>query len=161
MKIKLKYIVPLLILISIYSCEQEKNFPDAPYIETERFERLSVKDAVWLIRFTDGDGDFGTLDQELDSPNLITDIYARPIDDNDPTTNEDTLYVLKGLEYKIPAIKGIRTAAGIEGTIDLKIEGLDGFKIENKYDSVYYQGYVVDRSGKQSNIIRTPMLDVN
>lgn len=161
MKIKLKYIVPLLILLSIFACEQDKNFPDTPFIKTESFERLSEKDADWLISFTDGDGDFGILNQAVDSPNFITRIFARPVDDGDSTTNEDTLIVFNGQNYKIPAIRGIRTAAGIEGTIDIKIEGLDGFRIANQYDSVYYEGYVVDRSGKQSNTIRTPMIDVN
>lgn len=161
MKVKLKYIVPLLFLFAIFGCEQDKDFPDTPFIKTESFERISEKDANWLISFTDGDGDFGTLNQELDSPNFITKIYARPVDDMDTTTNEDTLIIFDGQNYKIPAIRGIRTAAGIEGTIEIKIEGLDGFRISNLYDSVFYQGYVVDRSGKESNTIRTPMIDVN
>ncbi len=153
MNLRLKF--PVFIFIGclfLLSCEQDKDFPDTPSITLKEFRKLSDTDAIWTMKFTDGDGDVGTR-TDADADNFFTTIFAKPI-------GKDSIVELEGQPYRIPAIKGIRTSAGVEGEIELRIQGLDGFKIENKYDSIYYKGYLVDRSGKQSNVITTPKIDV-
>lgn len=142
----------LVLLGFLFSCEKDKDFPDEPILTVREFKRISPATALWRIGFTDGDGDIG-------------------VEERDPNTNfKITIYsvkngvdsALQGQGYRIPIVENIRTAAGVEGEFRFDLEGLDGFKLIPgvQIDSIYYEGYVLDRSGNQSNIIRTPIIEV-
>ncbi|MEX2380232.1 MAG: hypothetical protein WD530_05780, partial [Vicingaceae bacterium] len=134
--------------LGIYACEKESDFPDQPILKSRSFNRLTIDSAVWRIGFTDGDGDLGVRKDRNDSDNFFVSIsiYKNGLIDT----------VFEGENYRIPVVEGIRTAAGVEGEIAFKIDGIDFLRAEG-FDSLKYSGYAVDRSGKKSNTVHTPI----
>lgn len=141
----------MLFLASLISCKKDNNFPDEPVIEVRDFYKQNNNIAIWKIGFTDGDGDIGVRNA-ADEDNFIVSIFSII----DGRANER-----EGQAYRIPVVENIRTAAGIEGEFEFKIETdlllLDSIPI----DSAYYRAYVIDRSGNQSNTVETPIFSTN
>ncbi|MEQ8625252.1 MAG: hypothetical protein RJQ00_10025 [Vicingaceae bacterium] len=151
MKITIKIGFCVLFLASLISCKKDNNFPDEPVIEVRDFYKQNNNIAIWKIGFTDGDGDIGVRNA-ADEDNFIVSIFSII----DGRANER-----EGQAYRIPVVENIRTAAGIEGEFEFKIETdlllLDSIPI----DSAYYRAYVIDRSGNQSNTVETPIFSTN
>lgn len=141
-----------MICLGFFSCEKRSDFPDQPILKTRSFERKSLNVAVWRIGFTDGDGDLGVREDQGDPDNFFTSIsiYENGVVDT----------VLEGQNARIPVVKGIRTASGVEGEITFEIDGIDFLRAEG-IDSLKYSGYAVDRSGKKSNTVSTPIFRTN
>lgn len=135
----------LLTLSLLFACKKDKNFPKTPVIEHRDFIKYSDKQADWKIGFTDGDGDFGVRNDN-DSTNFLVSVFA--IKDNIAEKIEPAV------GYRVPAISGVRTENGVEGEFILHIEP-DLYRILN-LDSIYFTGYVLDRTGNSSNTIQTP-----
>jgi hypothetical protein len=109
---------------------------------------------VWVIGFTDGDGDIGFGEGErTDETNFKTNIYLIE------SGIVDTSFA--GTGFRIPKIEGVETKNGLEGEIRIEIQ-LNLFKIAPfPVDSIYYDGYLVDRGGNKSNLIQTRIFTVN
>ena len=138
---------------ALLSCAKESDFPNTPVLEFRDFKRISPTEAIWVLGFTDGDGDVGVRNKN-DSDNFIVDIYVvkngvGALDSN-----------LKASNYRVPVVQGVRTAKGVEGKIEITINGLDFLKAEG-YDSIYYSGYLIDRSFNASNTVYTPVFSTN
>lgn len=134
----------------LLACEKDKEFPVVPELKVRDFNRISASTAVWRIGFTDGDGDIGVRSQ-TDSANFIITIYK--IDNGVDSS-------IQGQNYRVPIVENIRTSAGIEGVIQFDITGLDFFRPFLGIDSLYYGGYLIDRSGNKSNVVYTPRIEV-
>lgn len=147
-----KLIICSLLGLLIWSCKKEKNFSTTPEIEVREFFMTSDTSAVWVIGFKDGDGDIGVKNQNETEANFPTQIYV--IDQG------QVVYDTAGQGYRVPVIEGVQTENGIEGEIRLNLTGLDLFKISG-IDSLYYSGFLIDRSGKSSNVIETPIISLN
>lgn len=152
MKLFTKITICALLIAGFYACEKDKDFSDIPELTFRDFERTSPSNAIWKIGFTDGDGDVGT-DLQDTTVNFFITIYSikNGVDSTIP-----------GQGYRVPIVENIRTAAGIEGEIKFDITGLDAFKLipRANIDSVYYEGFLVDRSGNRSNKVETPKIKV-
>lgn len=142
--------------LGFYACSNEKNFPNTPHLEVRDFTEQFVvegsdveKIAIWTLGFTDGDGDIGVRENKNDPDNFLVTIFFI----EDGITNER-----EGQSFRIPVVKNIRTDKGIEGSFEFKIE-TELFAADTSItaDSLIYQGYVVDRSGNESNIVSTPI----
>lgn len=142
-----------LIVTAFFSCTKESEFSNTPFLETKDFQKVGSTKAIWTIKFTDGDGDIGVRNA-ADPDNFIVEIYVvengiGTIDTNLPASN-----------YRVPVVEGIRTAKGVEGEIEITIDGID-FLSAAGYDSLYYSGFLIDRSLNKSNTVRTPDFSTN
>lgn len=147
MKLWTKIGICSLIFAATSACEKESDFPDEPVLKTRSFVRKSEAVAVWRIGFTDGNGDLGVRnDSDPDNFFVRILIYKNAVVDT----------IIEGENYRIPVVKGIRTAAGVEGEIAFEIDGIDFFKAAG-YDSLQYTGFAVDRSKDTSNVVKTPI----
>ena len=136
-------------LVSLASCKKDKDFPTTPVLKNREFKKLSTSTALWRMGFTDGDGDIG-VENASDTANFIVTIYS---------IKNGVDSAMDAQNYRIPVVENIRTVKGIEGEIRFDIDGLDFFK-PAKIDSVYYEGYLLDRAGNKSNVLATPKFDV-
>ncbi len=153
MKFFTKIGICLFIVAAFFSCSKESDFPNIPFIETIDFQKTNNLEVIWKIRFTDGDGDVGVRN-EADPDNFIVEIFV---------VENGVAYIdsnLQASNYRIPVVQGIRTAKGVEGEIEITIDGLD-FLNAAGYDSLYYTGFLIDRSLNKSNTIRTPTFSTN
>lgn len=141
----------LLLIVGLPACKKNNNFPDEPQIEVRDFYKVNNTLAIWKIGFTDGDGDIGVRNAG-DEDNFIVSIFS---------IVEGEAVIRPGQSYRIPVVENIRTANGIEGEFEFRIETdlllLDSIPI----DSAYYRAYVIDRSGNASNTVETPIFTTN
>lgn len=141
-----------MICLGFFACGKESDFPNQPVLETRSFDRITRDSAVWRIGFTDGNGDLGVRKDQNDPDNFFVKffIYENGVVDT----------IIQGESYRIPVVEGVRTAAGVEGEFAFKIDGVDLIRAAG-YDSIQYSGYAVDRSGKKSNSVITPIFRTN
>ena len=140
-----------MLFANLVACKKDNNFPDEPEIEVRDFYKQSSDIAIWKIGFTDGDGDIGVRNA-ADRDNFIVTIFS--IVDGNAIERD-------GQAYRIPVVENIRTAAGIEGEFVFQIE-TDLLRLDSiPIDSAFYQAYVVDRSGNESNTVETPIFSTN
>lgn len=145
----------LLCSLMVVACKKEKDFSKIPEIETRDFYMTSDTSAIWVVGFTDGDGNIGIREDEDFLPNNFPyQVYS--IKNKQITLLEDT--VKRG--FRIPPINGVETKNGIEGELQLSFTGLDLF-VAFGVDSIYFSGYLIDRDKNQSNILQTPILGLN
>lgn len=152
MKLYTKIGISGLICLGFFACGKESDFPNRPILETRSFDRINRDLAIWRIGFTDGDGDIGVRREQNDQDNFFVKlfIYEEGVIDT----------VIQGENYRIPVVEGVRTAAGVEGEFAFEIDGIDFLRAAG-YDSIQYSGYAVDRSGKKSNSVTTPIFRTN
>lgn len=137
-----------------FACKKEKDFSIIPEIESRDFYLTSDSSALWVVGFTDGDGNIGIKSDEVGDPNFPYQVYT--IENGQASLIEDT--VNRG--FRVPPIDGVETENGIEGELQLSFTGLDLFKAFG-IDSLYFSAYLIDRDGNQSNTLNTPILSLN
>lgn len=160
MKIKIT-IVSLAILLGISSCYKTPEYPIIPFIEFNSFTVSGIYTIGTVenlrIDFTDGDGDLGLLSNN-DTVNINSLVVS--------CVNYPTLKYISS----IPRIPSKGTSKGISGTIDIKLNslisdlgcslGFDSlgttFKVPT--DTLFFNVFIKDRAGHQSNTITTPGL---
>tara|TARA_R110000868_G_scaffold122090_1_gene323656 strand:- start:758 stop:1207 length:450 start_codon:yes stop_codon:yes gene_type:complete len=137
----------LLSFLGLVACENDKNFPITPVLESRSFVKTSNFNAIWTIGFTDGDGDIGVRNNN-DSDNFFVTIFS---------IEADTIIEIPGRSFRIPVVQNIRTTKGIEGSFEFRIET----DLLLPIDSVQYSGYAVDRAGNESNVVFTPIFSTS
>lgn len=140
---------------ALFSCSDDDQFSDTPELTYRDFQILIGSDGrdslgVWTIGFTDGDGDFGVRDED-DPDNFI--VAGFHIINGQPTQLDSLV------NYRVPIISNVVTGNGVEGKFDVKIL-FDAYRVGN-IDTLYLDGFVRDRSGKESNSVRTPIFATN
>ena len=139
------------LLCSLIACEDDNNFPNTPTLTVREFTKVNSDLAIWKLGFTDGDGDIGVRN-DSDPDNFIYTVFS--IEDGVPVETP-------GQSYRIPVVRNIRTARGIEGEFEFRLE-TDLFRIDTPFiDTAFLRAYVVDRSNNQSNMVETPIFPTN
>jgi hypothetical protein len=156
------------------SCDKSANFPIEPVIEFKSVERFGNDSAYVTIDFTDGDGDIGLNEFQVDAPyNFV------PYNGVDSTRSENKFYynlILRHHEF----IDGEWIEIPFESTpvtfwriLDLTPSGQDQ-ALEGEIrvtiapfppnigslgnDSVKYSIELIDRALHESNIVETPLI---
>lgn len=147
MKMNAKIGFCFFISLGFLACSNDKDFPNTPVLTERNFSvEVHGKRAIWTIGFTDGDGDIGVRNDN-DSDNFFVEIFS---------VINDTMTEFSKTTYRIPVVENIRTEKGIEGSFEFIID-IDLLRISSEpIDSAVYSGYVVDRSGNESNTVFTP-----
>ena len=151
----------LLVLLSvgavIASCQNPPEYPLEPVIEFMSLDKNTIEQGTGnadtirvTFSFTDGDGDIG--DDENGELNLfLTDLRKDVPADN----------------YRIPKVPPLGANNGIQGEVTFKLlqtccifpGGIPtpcSPSTDYPVDTVQYEFYITDRSGKESNRIVTP-----
>ena len=149
MKSFVKIGIGILFLSGISACQEDKNFDDVPELFYRDFQIVetglaSGPIAVWQLGFTDGDGNIGVRDT-TDADNFIINGYRY---------DQGVVIPLPELQaYRIPASENVSSRNGIEGEFRFELE-LNPYR-SSGIDSMYLEGYVIDRAFNQSNSIAT------
>ncbi|MFT6167707.1 MAG: hypothetical protein ACJAV5_001621 [Vicingaceae bacterium] len=151
MKSFVKIGIGILFLSGISACQEDKNFDDVPELFYRDFQIVetgleSGPIAIWKLGFTDGDGNIGVR-KITDSNNFIVTGY-RYVDGA-------VIPLPKLQDYRIPASENVSSRNGIEGEFRFELE-LNPYR-SSGIDSMYLEGYVIDRAFNQSNSIATPV----
>jgi hypothetical protein len=150
MKTFVKIGIGISILSSLWACREDSDFSEIPELFYRDFQVSSNAEgepiAVWKLGFTDGDGNIGVRNDK-DSNNFIVSGFS--------FIDGQTVQLPALTGYRIPASDNISSRSGIEGEFrfELKINSYSSAGI----DSMYLEGYVVDRSFNESNSIQTPV----
>lgn len=143
--------IGLLFLSGLWACQEDKNFSDIPELFYRDFQIIETNQdpgpiAIWKLGFTDGDGNIG-VKNDKDSNNFIVTGYH--------FVDGQAIPLPKLQDYRIPAAENVSSRNGIEGEFKFELE-LNPYK-SSGIDSMYLEGYVIDRAFNQSNSIQTPV----
>lgn len=138
------------IFFMLSSCLKPPRFSETPSIEFVSINSTQVQqqtDSIqMIISFKDGDGDLGSAESDTSTNCFITDHRSgKP----DYTYN-----------YKIPFITPKGTTKDISGTIAINLPGITCIPFHIT-DSVTYKIVIMDRAGRKSNEVQTPLIVVN
>lgn len=152
MKFKIAILLFSVILL-ITACYKTPEYSDIPTLSFDNYKanmpyKTSSTDSVgsMILKFTDGDGDLGKIDNVDSSSRIIVanNFYERL----------DT--------FIIPVIPKKGTTDDISGTIDVKFYFLNGIcgvpGVKQPTDTIIFNIYIEDRAGNKSNTITTPPL---
>ena len=159
MKLKL-VIVFIVSFFGILSCYKTPEYPIIPTLTFDKFDKLNDVFTIGdsgnlLLKFTDGDGDLGKLNNQDSSSQIV---YRNL---------RDTIFFSTDNIYIIPQIPKKGTTNAIDGTIAVKLSSA----LFNSYEAYFiskgitidtftYQMYITDRANHKSNVIITPSIVV-
>ncbi len=164
-------LVLTIIIIVITSCLKPQSFPLEPQIEFISFNTKGDS-GIFTISFTDGDGDIGLNQEQLEPPfdtgsyyyyNLYMLYYemmngswirgtSDPLGNNFPTADSITFAL------RIENITPVGQNKALKGEIEIVLEPSYFNSISNHNDSLIYKIILIDRSLNSSNIIETPLI---
>lgn len=157
-KTNLRINIPLYLTVAIallaVSCKKEPHFPNEPaiilvnHITTTELNALEVPVYSTLITFsfTDGDGDLGLSDSQVEPPYDFN-MYISRIPIKEGVAQEAEI-----LKFRIPLLSPGPGNTAIQGELDVDLEIIADFFIE---DTVRYELYIIDGALNQSNTIVT------
>tara|TARA_B110000046_G_scaffold112201_1_gene119331 strand:+ start:23639 stop:24103 length:465 start_codon:yes stop_codon:yes gene_type:complete len=151
MKSYVKIVIGIFFLSGISACQEDKTFSDVPELFFRDFQIVETGQdsgpiAIWKLGFTDGDGNIGVRNT-TDSNNFIVTGY-RYVD--------GAIIPLPKLQgYRIPASENVSSKNGTGGEFRFELE-INPYR-SSGIDSMYLEGFVIDRAFNQSNAIQTPV----
>jgi hypothetical protein len=157
---KIKPVILLIPAIMAIACTRIENLPDTPSVEFRSFRLFdstdilgnNLKAGVMTFYFEDGDGDLGLADPDststADTTNLFLKLFRKT---NGTFTEVGDGDFLKPSSYRIPYLEPIGQNHVLKGTIDITLL----YFIYKDTDTLYYDFWVKDRKGHESNIDST------
>lgn len=146
------------VLTVLAGCRKEEKFPDEPRIAYARFEQFTDSSSL-TITFTDGDGDIGLSDTDVNPPfdtgstfynNLFLKLEGRRNGEwETPPFDVD-------LNYRIPYLTPTGQNKTLKGEISVALSNSvlaigQGTGGSNIYDAVRFEIKLVDRALHESN----------
>lgn len=165
-KVKIATILVLVLMIFMVSCFQFQTFPPEPDIEFVSFVKIPTTSGIddqgtLTISFTDGDGDIGLNDDDLEPPFDTSSMYYYNIFVK-YFEKQNGEYVEVNLEPsnngRLPYLTPEGEKKGLQGEISVDLY------INNplsSYDTIRYEVFIVDRSLHHSDTITTADIVVN
>lgn len=164
---KINLISLIIVVIALFSCSKEKDYPPEPVIEYKNFiYDNNAKEGNLIIGFTDGDGDIGLKPDQnyppYDSSSIyhynfyihifkkVNGTYLPFVIFNTSTQQNDTIV----FKYRIQYIEPVSANGSLKGELNTKMDiGLMLPYLNN--DTVLFKAYIYDRALHKSNIINT------
>lgn len=148
-------------VIVLNSCFKAQNYPLYPIISEPQFF-ITGDSAQLSFSFTDGDGDIGLHDSEIEPPydtssryhyNLYLDYYEKD-DINGWQRGLDLAGDSITFKYRLEPIIVKGKSRGIKGTMDVTLK--DYFNpFSNQSDTIKYSIVLIDKALNESNILWT------
>jgi hypothetical protein len=151
----------LLSLTIFASCKPDDEYPDTPTIEFHSFVPDGDK-AVLTFNFTDGDGDIGLKESDIQPPFDTSSVYFNNcfIVYEEKVNGQwqpglDQLGNPVEFKYRIPYVTPEGQNKALKGKIDIKIEPFYYNPMSINSDTIRYKIKIVDRALHESNEIIT------
>ncbi|MBI3134533.1 MAG: hypothetical protein HYZ14_07620 [Bacteroidetes bacterium] len=153
--------LPALLLLLLSSCFKKEQYPIEPVISDAQFVNMTDS-AVVTFSFTDGDGDIGLNDAEMDPPfdsssyyyyNLYLDYYEKD-DANGWQQGLDLAGDPISFKYRIERIEVKGKQRGMKGTIDVALSDFQN-PFSTQSDTIKFSIKLIDRALHESNVIET------
>jgi hypothetical protein len=164
---KLPLILLSIALFSFTKCKKPEEYPIIPAIEFKSFATIpdtAGTNVIMTISFTDGDGDIGLADNEIQPPfdnNLFVTYFEKQngkwTDTIKTVQFKDTVIYYNG---RIPFINTNGKNKNIKGEIQYKMLVIKRPNASGT-DTIAFKIYILDRALHKSNIIMTPQLIIN
>jgi hypothetical protein len=148
------------------SCSEDQVYPVVPAIEFISLTKIQntsgIDDKGMLkISFTDGDGDIGLSDFDVDPPYDTGSIYyyncfIKYFEKKNGQFEEIILPFTNN--YRIPYTPPAQKGLPLVGDIDIELY-INNYT--SNYDTIRYEVYIVDRALNHSNTITTPELVID
>lgn len=153
--------ISVLTIFLLSACFKEEEYPVEPIISDAQFFNLTDS-ALLSFSFTDGDGDIGLNDDELDPPydsssayyyNLYIDYYEK----------DDALGWQQGIdlagdpisfEYRVERIEVKGKQRGMKGIIEVAMSDFQN-PFSDQNDTIKFSIRLIDRALNVSNVIET------
>lgn len=152
-------------LMLISSCIKRTKFPKEPVVEYKSFGILDNQNAVFVFKFTDGDGDIGLRAEDTTgdfsrgsiyyynlymkylyknaSGNFVPFVYF-----NTQTGQNDTIV----LKFRTQFVESKTKDKGLQGEVYVN---LNGYRPTSSHKSFKYEFYFYDRAHNKSNVTGT------
>ncbi len=161
---KVSFLFGLAAIILLLSCSREQNYPNAPYLEFKDFAVSSdYSQGLFTVKFTDGDGDVGLNDIDINPPfdtssyyynNFFINVFVKKNGKydyftvfNTQTQNYDTIV----FKYRIKRIDAVSANGSLKGEIQTVLDiGLMAPYLKN--DTIVFKAFLYDRALHKSNI---------
>lgn len=158
------FIVILLggLMLLLYSCTDDPDYPDTPEIKFERFQKIN-NDSTGIITlsFTDGDGDVGLASSDTLSPYDSTYFYNFFLYIFERNNGQfDTVQTNIPFHGRIPLLENVQQGESITGEIDMEID-IFSMDVFIPGDTVRFDIFIVDRALNHSNTVTTPSIVLN
>lgn len=149
-----------ILVFSLFSCRKIEKLPAEPKVEFRSFSLFDTVDILGndakagklKFYFEDGDGDIGLSDPDstgsMASSNLFLQLFRKTDGIFVPAAISDPLYPS---EYRIPFMETPGQNKIMRGTIDVTLI----YFFYNNTDTLYYDFWIRDRSGHDSNTATT------
>lgn len=137
----------------LVACTDEEQYPLEPIIEFNSIV-TNGDEAVLTLNFTDGDGNIGLQEFEVDSPynfNLFLDYYEKQ------NGKFEKVNLPIPFSYRIPMINKSDRERPLKGEIKVDISPTY-FNPFSQYDTLKLDIYILDRKLNKSNTVSTPEL---
>ena len=151
------FLLVLLTVGIIASCQKEETYPIIPEIEFDEFVKLwnpqtmVYERGVFVITFKDGDGDIGLEGSDTAAPydfNLFINYYE--------IQNGDSVRVIisdsNEFNARIPVLTPRGSKKSISGTIE---DTLFMYNYQSTFDTIMFDAYIMDRALHKSNMVNT------
>jgi len=147
----------LALLLFVSACQIGDKYPPEPIISFISYSYIDSLDAFGVTKthlglivfsFTDGDGDIGLTDVDVNPPYDNNMYITRKIIVN----SEEKIH--EEMKFRIPYITPEGINKSLSGEIDVDILLPDTFT----FDTMYYDIYILDRELHKSNVITSPYI---
>lgn len=148
-----QFVVAILFLPLLFSCEKIEEYPETPEIKFRSFEVIpgdgeyTISEGILTFDFVDGDGNIGYAENnDLDTSNNIIDFVYKEY------YKQDGVFIEKnGDPFYLPYFQEGVYRKSLKGKIEIYFP-----RTILSPDTVYYEFYMLDRDMNQSNIETTP-----
>jgi len=155
------FLLSCIILLSS-GCFKKQHYPVQPVLSYKDFI-IAGDSAILMINFTDGDGDIGLGDEEVDAPydfgsdyyyNFIVEYYEK--DDQLGWTpgldlNGDSIV----FQYRIHPFTNLKKKDALKGIIETTIEPIYYNPFSAQNDTIRYRVRLIDRALNKSEWVET------
>lgn len=157
----IRIFLPAIVLFALVSCFKSEEYPIEPVISEPLFTNMTDS-AILSFHFTDGNGDIGLDDSELDPPfdsesyyyyNLYVGYYEKD-DVNGWQPGLDLAGDSIFFKYRIERIEIKGKQRGMKGTIEVVMNDFQNpFSTQN--DTIKFTMKLIDRDLNESNLLET------
>ena len=164
---KVSFLFGIAAFILLLSCSREQTYPVVPYLEFKDFAVSSdYSQGLFTVKFTDGDGDVGLDDTDINPPfdtsnyyydNYFINVFVKKNGKydyftvlNTQTQNYDTIL----FKYRIARIAPVSSNGSLKGEIQTVID-ISLMAPYLKSDTVIFKAFLYDRALHKSNVVQS------
>jgi hypothetical protein len=152
-KLKIYFIIPIVIVALLSSCRPDVEYPVEPKIEFLSFTSFEDDSAHLIFTFQDGDGDIGLSQDEILEPYDFNVFLTYSERQNGEWV--DFVFDEIGYNYRIPVLNPGWKEKSLEGEVKITLIPYFNGGATALSDTFKWSGYMKDRALHESNSMET------